>query len=215
MIELFILLQLIQVLTPGSNLIIFYEDQKQVGMRTSISRKYGMIRNFKLFYFYWTYLETQKGPINLLIWTVISCLVFTAPEKWRVELRAKTGHYRNRCFSRITYISSELWRQTLHAILWKKNRHELGKMTQNAPFASIFQKISRGRPPDPHLREGVSPSHILSLRRFAPILLRPPGGGPSGSATEQMVNGKTAPLKTVLIWRSLYWYHNQDLSIYI
>ena len=26
------------------------------------------------------------------------CLVFTAPEKWRVELRAKTGHYRNRCF---------------------------------------------------------------------------------------------------------------------
>ena len=27
------------------------------------------------------------------------CLVFTAPEKWRVELRAKTGHYRNRCFA--------------------------------------------------------------------------------------------------------------------
>ena len=35
---------------------------------------------------------------KLLIWTVISCLVFTAPEKWRVELRAKTGHYRNRYF---------------------------------------------------------------------------------------------------------------------
>ena len=35
---------------------------------------------------------------KLLIWTVIFCLVFTAPEKWRVELRAKTGHYRNRCF---------------------------------------------------------------------------------------------------------------------
>ena len=29
MIELFILLQLIQVLTPGSNLINFYEDQKE------------------------------------------------------------------------------------------------------------------------------------------------------------------------------------------
>ena len=35
---------------------------------------------------------------KLLIRTVISCLVFTAPEKWRVELRAKTGHYRTRCF---------------------------------------------------------------------------------------------------------------------
>ena len=39
MIELFILLQLIQVLTPGSNLINFYEDQKEVGVRRSISHK--------------------------------------------------------------------------------------------------------------------------------------------------------------------------------
>ena len=39
MIELFILLQLIQVLTPSSNLINFYEDQKEVGVRTSISHK--------------------------------------------------------------------------------------------------------------------------------------------------------------------------------
>ena len=37
MIELFILLQLIQVFTPGSNLINFYEDQKETGVRTSIS----------------------------------------------------------------------------------------------------------------------------------------------------------------------------------
>ena len=29
--------------------------------------------------------------------TVIFCLVFTAPANWRVELRAKIGHYRNRC----------------------------------------------------------------------------------------------------------------------
>ena len=29
------------------------------------------------------------------------CLVFTAPEKWRVELRAKTGHYRNRCLLKL------------------------------------------------------------------------------------------------------------------
>ena len=26
------------------------------------------------------------------------CLVFTAPAKWRIELRAKLGQYRNRCF---------------------------------------------------------------------------------------------------------------------
>ena len=39
MIELFILLQLVQVLTPGSNLINFYEEQKEVGVHTSISQK--------------------------------------------------------------------------------------------------------------------------------------------------------------------------------
>ena len=39
MIELFILLQMVQVLTSGSNLINFYEDQKEIGMRTSISHK--------------------------------------------------------------------------------------------------------------------------------------------------------------------------------
>ena len=35
---------------------------------------------------------------KLFIWTVIFCLVFTAPPKLRVEFRAKIGHYRNRCF---------------------------------------------------------------------------------------------------------------------
>ena len=39
MIELFILMQLIQVLTQGSNLIFFYDYQKEVGVRTSISHK--------------------------------------------------------------------------------------------------------------------------------------------------------------------------------
>ena len=39
MIELFILLQLIQVLKPDSNSINFYEDQKEVGVRRSISHK--------------------------------------------------------------------------------------------------------------------------------------------------------------------------------
>ena len=35
-----------------------------------------------------------------MICTVIFCLVFTAPAKWRIELRAKIGQYRNRCFVR-------------------------------------------------------------------------------------------------------------------
>ena len=39
MIELFILLRLIQVLTPGSNLLISYEEQNKVWVRTSISHK--------------------------------------------------------------------------------------------------------------------------------------------------------------------------------
>ena len=39
MIELFILLQLIQVLTPGLNLIHFYEEQKEVEVRKSILHK--------------------------------------------------------------------------------------------------------------------------------------------------------------------------------
>ena len=34
-----------------------------------------------------------------MICTVIFCLVFTAPAKWRVELRAKIGQYRYRCFA--------------------------------------------------------------------------------------------------------------------
>ena len=37
MIEIFILLQVMQVLTPGSNLINVYEDQKEVEVHTSIS----------------------------------------------------------------------------------------------------------------------------------------------------------------------------------
>ena len=45
MIELFIL---IQVLTPGSNVINFYEDRNWVEVRTSISHKSDMILNFKL-----------------------------------------------------------------------------------------------------------------------------------------------------------------------
>ena len=44
---------------------------------------------------------------KLLIYTIIFCLVFNAPEKWRVELRAKTGHYRNRCFDSLLFYMTE------------------------------------------------------------------------------------------------------------
>ena len=43
MIELFIPLQFIQILTPGSNLINFYEDQNEAGVRTSISHNYSYV----------------------------------------------------------------------------------------------------------------------------------------------------------------------------
>ena len=39
MIELVILMQYIQCLIPDSNLVNFYEDQKEVGVRTSFSHK--------------------------------------------------------------------------------------------------------------------------------------------------------------------------------
>ena len=46
--------------------------------------------------FFWTYLEIQLGQNY---WYEQSfCLVFTAPAKWRVELRTKIGHYRIRWF---------------------------------------------------------------------------------------------------------------------
>ena len=36
------------------------------------------------------------------------CLVFTASPKWRVELRAKIDHYRNRCFISVTMFDSDV-----------------------------------------------------------------------------------------------------------
>ena len=39
------------------------------------------------------------------------------------------------------------------------------KCTQNAPFLCKFLKNFRGRPPDPHLQEGVTPSLPLSALR--------------------------------------------------
>ena len=46
-----------------------------------------------------------------------------------------------------------------------KNQHAIGKKwTWNAPFASIFLKISRGRPLDPHLQEGDIHSRIYTAK---------------------------------------------------
>ena len=39
----------------------------------------------------------SEGTKLLILTVFFFCLVFTAPAKWRVELRAKIGHYRNRC----------------------------------------------------------------------------------------------------------------------
>ena len=83
-------------------------------------------------------------------------------------------------FSRITYIErSELWRQKLHTIFGKKSTRTRQKnalrMHHLHPF---FKNFPGGGPPDPHLREGVSPSPTLPLRRFAPIWLRPPAVDP-------------------------------------
>ena len=47
-------------------------------------------------HFYRTCLETQKDQVIDIHYDF--CLAFTAPAKLRVKLRAKSGHYRNRCF---------------------------------------------------------------------------------------------------------------------
>ena len=51
--------------------------------------------------------ENSEGT-KLLIWTVIFCLVFTPSAKWRVELWAKIGQYRNRCFIYQVYSITDL-----------------------------------------------------------------------------------------------------------
>ena len=61
-------------------------------------------------------------------------------------------------------------------------------------FDAISQKISGGGPPDPHLREGVTPSPTLPLSAlrasvnaslFTCAPPPPPGSGGSGSAPER------------------------------
>ena len=60
-------------------------------------------------------------------------------------------------------------------------------------FDAISQKISGGGPPDPHLREGVTPSPTLPLSALRAsvkpsaslVTCAPPGSEGSGSAPER------------------------------
>ena len=63
-----------------------------------------------------------------MICTVIFCLVFTAPAKWRVELRAKIGQYRNRC------------------LLFRGSGEGLGNCCQKPKAASNTAKFPRSPP---------------------------------------------------------------------
>ena len=66
-IVLYILLQLIHVLKPGSNLINFYEDQKEVGVRTSKIHIYKVLFVMFLFEFH---LKTEEKHIESLYYLI-------------------------------------------------------------------------------------------------------------------------------------------------
>ena len=63
---------------------------------------------------------------------------------------------------------------------WGSNQHELGKKwAQNAPFASIFQKFSRGRPPGPPPAGGGLPlPHPPPAALRADLVTPPPAVDP-------------------------------------
>ena len=77
---------------------------------------------------------------KLLICTVIFCLVLTASAKWRVELRAKIGHYRNRCFGDISfqeYVSKGI----SHPIFFGDLVYKLRRVKDTPNFISSGSKI--------------------------------------------------------------------------
>ena len=97
--------------------------------------------------------------IKLLICTVIFCLVFTAPEKWRVELRAKNGHYRKRSFAHWLDMGSSVGRscplkyltigcpwaaQTviLHILIWLDSFPLLSQRTRTVHCSRYKAKLS-------------------------------------------------------------------------
>ena len=57
------------------------------------------------------------------------CLAFTASAKWRVELRAKIGHYRNRCL------------QTLYSIETKYKSTAAFSLYLNPYFFILYMQV--------------------------------------------------------------------------
>ena len=74
------------------------------------------------------------------------CLVFTAPEKWRVELRAKTGHYGNRCFTTMNNTGKNDTEKK-----WKKFKANVWKIIFSLTFNSM---------------ESYHPEHLLVYFKF-------------------------------------------------
>ena len=64
-----------------------------------------------------------------MICTAIFCLVFTAPAKWRIELRAKIGQYRNRCF--VDDVSKNIEKSTQTDILIMDFSKAFDKVSHN------------------------------------------------------------------------------------
>ena len=87
-----------------------------------------------------------------MICTVIFCLVFTAPAKWRIELRAKIGQYRNRCLSSSEFVYNILhwrlcysqwscrWKQTaqyVHDASGRRNKTSTVHSTVSLPTRNV------------------------------------------------------------------------------
>ena len=49
------------------------------------------------------------------------CLVFTPPAKWRVDLRAKVGHYRNRFFVVFMSVTAVALYYGITLSQWRRN----------------------------------------------------------------------------------------------
>ena len=77
------------------------------------------------------------------------CLVFTASAKWRLELRAKIGQYRNRCFLwfflHVLYIYKEL------SILISFNRVSLFSHISKSPATIVYPCYSHTFHKNSHL----------------------------------------------------------------
>ena len=91
-----------------------------------------------------------------MICTVIFCLVFTAPAKWRIELRAKIGQYRNRCFKWINDIKNIL-DDSGFSYLWN---------SQISPGTQAIKSVIKQRLVDQFYQKLVSEMEQSSRGRF-------------------------------------------------